>query len=51
MFQMDTYGQAKVACEQQVPHAFDLDRALIARVGSSAVGELTWGTDRRQRAA
>jgi 2'-hydroxyisoflavone reductase len=30
---MDTYGQAKVACEQHVQQAFEPDRALIARVG------------------
>ena len=33
MESMDTYGQAKVACEQQVQQAFEPDRALIARVG------------------
>jgi 2'-hydroxyisoflavone reductase len=33
MESMDTYGQAKVACEQQVQQAFGPDRALIARVG------------------
>jgi len=33
MESMDTYGQAKVACEQQVKQAFEPDRALIARVG------------------
>jgi nucleoside-diphosphate-sugar epimerase len=33
MESMDTYGQAKVACEQQVQRAFEPDRALIARVG------------------
>ena len=33
MESMETYGQAKVACEQQVQQAFGPDRALIARVG------------------
>jgi nucleoside-diphosphate-sugar epimerase len=33
MESMDTYGQAKVACEQHVQQAFEPDRALIARVG------------------
>ena len=33
MESMDTYGQAKVACEQLVQQAFEPDRALIARVG------------------
>jgi nucleoside-diphosphate-sugar epimerase len=33
MESMDTYGQAKVACEQQVQQGFEPDRALIARVG------------------
>jgi nucleoside-diphosphate-sugar epimerase len=30
---METYGQAKVACEQHVLEAFGPDRSLIARVG------------------
>jgi nucleoside-diphosphate-sugar epimerase len=33
MESMDSYGQAKVACEQLVQQAFEPDRALIARVG------------------
>jgi 2'-hydroxyisoflavone reductase len=33
MESMDTYGQAKVACEQLVQQAFEPARALIARVG------------------
>jgi len=33
MESMHTYGQAKVACEQQVQQAFEPDQALIARVG------------------
>ncbi len=33
MESMETYGQAKVACEQQVQQAFGSERALIARVG------------------
>jgi 2'-hydroxyisoflavone reductase len=33
MESMDTYGQAKVACEQRVQQAFEPGRALIARVG------------------
>jgi 2'-hydroxyisoflavone reductase len=33
MQSMDTYGQAKAACEQHVKQAFEPDRALIARVG------------------
>jgi 2'-hydroxyisoflavone reductase len=33
MESMDTYGQAKVACEQLVHQAFEPTRALIARVG------------------
>jgi nucleoside-diphosphate-sugar epimerase len=33
MESMDTYGQAKVGCEQQVLSAFGPDRSLIARVG------------------
>ena len=33
MESMDTYGQAKVACGQQVQQAFEPGRALIARVG------------------
>lgn len=33
MASMDTYGQAKVACEQHVLSGFGPDRALIARVG------------------
>ena len=38
MESMDTYGQAKVACEQQVQQAFEPDRALIAPgSGSSAI--------------
>jgi nucleoside-diphosphate-sugar epimerase len=33
MESMDVYGQAKVACEQQVARGFGPDRALILRVG------------------
>lgn len=33
MESMETYGQAKVACEQQVLRSFGPNRALIARVG------------------
>jgi 2'-hydroxyisoflavone reductase len=33
MESMDTYGEAKVACEQLVQQAFEPGRALIARVG------------------
>jgi nucleoside-diphosphate-sugar epimerase len=33
MASMDTYGQAKVACEQHVLSGFGPDRSLIARVG------------------
>jgi 2'-hydroxyisoflavone reductase len=33
MASMDTYGQAKVACEQHVLGRFGADRSLIARVG------------------
>ena len=33
MASMETYGQAKVACEQHVRAGFGPDRALIARVG------------------
>jgi 2'-hydroxyisoflavone reductase len=33
MESMDTYGEAKVACEQHVHQAFEPDRALIARAG------------------
>jgi 2'-hydroxyisoflavone reductase len=33
MESMDTYGHAKVACEQLVQQAFESDRAVIARVG------------------
>jgi 2'-hydroxyisoflavone reductase len=33
MASMDTYGQAKVACEQHVLGGFGPDRSLIARVG------------------
>jgi len=33
MESMDTYGQAKVACEQHVLKAFGPDRSLIARIG------------------
>jgi nucleoside-diphosphate-sugar epimerase len=33
MASMDTYGQAKVACERHVLRAFGPDRSLIARVG------------------
>src|SRR5215813_12520764 len=33
MTSMETYGQAKVACEGHVLNAFGPDRALIARVG------------------
>lgn len=33
MESMDTYGEAKVACERHVQRAFGPDRALIARVG------------------
>jgi 2'-hydroxyisoflavone reductase len=33
MHSMDTYGEAKVACEQHVQRHFGPDRALIARVG------------------
>ena len=33
MESMDTYGQAKVACEQQVQQAFEPERTLIAGVG------------------
>ncbi len=33
MESMETYGQAKVACEQNVLRVFGPDRALIARVG------------------
>ena len=33
MANMDTYGQAKVACEQHVLAGFGADRSLIARVG------------------
>jgi 2'-hydroxyisoflavone reductase len=33
MESMDSYGEAKVACEQHVQQAFEPERALIARVG------------------
>jgi 2'-hydroxyisoflavone reductase len=33
MESMDTYGQAKVACEQLVQQAFEPGRALIGRIG------------------
>ena len=33
MVSMDTYGQAKVACEQHVLGGFGADRSLLARVG------------------
>jgi len=33
MQDMETYGQAKVACEQHVLAAFGASRSLIARVG------------------
>ncbi len=33
MEDMETYGQAKVACEQHVLEGFGADRSLIARVG------------------
>jgi hypothetical protein len=33
MESMETYGEAKVACEQHVLEAYGSDRALIARVG------------------
>jgi 2'-hydroxyisoflavone reductase len=33
MESMDTYGEAKVACEQHVHQVFEPDRALIARAG------------------
>lgn len=33
MADMDSYGQAKVACEQHVLHAYGPDRSLIVRAG------------------
>lgn len=33
MESMETYGEAKVACEQHVTDAFGLDRSFVARVG------------------